>query len=180
MSDSEPQRMNAIEGFLLEDYKLKTDFLKAQFERLWKRFEFFLVIESALLAFFFKFLLTEDGAELRQNAWLVAVLGLISSSLGLLFGAQDRYLVNSYREAVRRAAEQLTRYYSGNFNVETWRTSFLAVSDPEVRVEEPTGRMIDVRGPLEWRTSFASTTMLPAWFAIAVSVIWLLTLLLFA
>ncbi len=43
----------AIENFLLEDYKLKTDFLKAQFERLWKRFEFFLVIESALFAFFF-------------------------------------------------------------------------------------------------------------------------------
>lgn len=183
MNGQEAQPENAIGEFLLEDYKLKTDFLKTQFERLWKRFELFLVIESALFAFFFKFLLTGEGEPLRANAWLFGVLGLVSSLLGLLFGAQDRYLVRSYREAVRRAGEQLKSYYSGTFTLPEWTKGYVAVGEP--KVDLPPGvregeRPIDFRSALEWRTNFASTTTLPAWFALAVSLLWLLTLLLFS
>jgi len=38
----------ATEDFLSEDYKLKVDFLKSQFDRLWTRFNYFLTVEMAL------------------------------------------------------------------------------------------------------------------------------------
>ena len=166
--------------FLVEDYKLKADYLKAQFDRLWRRFQIFLAIESALFAFFFRFLLTDDGARLRPHAGLFAALGVISAVIGLLFGAQDRYLVNSYRQSVKEAGTQLRCFYSGKFQRAGWAKEYATVGETHVDNIEKGHRPFQYRALLEWHTEFASITMLPALFAIAIASLWLITLRVFA
>jgi hypothetical protein len=165
---------------LLEDYRLKADFLKAHFDRLWKRFEVFLAIESALFAFFFKFLLTGEGTALRPNAWIFAALGLASTLVGIFFGAQDRYLVNTYRRSLRIAGRALSEWQSGKFKPSTWSGTYTPVGAvagvPELPGAEPAHPLVEFKSPLEWHTRFASTTMLPTLFALATTVLWIVTL----
>ena len=78
------------DGFLLEDYKLKAQYLTNHFTRMWTRFNFFLTIQSALFAF-----------SLDQNrsafVWLLALAGVLISLAWYFFGAADNYLVEVYR-----------------------------------------------------------------------------------
>jgi hypothetical protein len=169
-------------NFLQEDYRLKVDYLKAQFDRMWKRFEIFLGLQSALFAFFFKFLPSEAGAGLRKDALLFGLLGLGSSLIGIFFGAQDRYLVNRYRDAAWHAGDQLCEYYSATGAPGSWAEVFTPVGQTEkvpltpLDTNRRTGR---IRGPVEWHSTFASTTMLPAEFALAVVGLWIATIVLF-
>lgn len=58
--------------FLREDYELKAKYLEGHLSRMWTRFNFFLTIESALLAFSF-------DADSAQYAGYLAVGGLLLS-----------------------------------------------------------------------------------------------------
>jgi hypothetical protein len=81
------------EDFLLEDYKLKVQYLTAHFSRMWTRFNFFLTINSALFAFSVQ----KDTAAFVS---LFVVAGLLLSALWYFFGAADNYLVEVYRKQV--------------------------------------------------------------------------------
>ena len=173
----------ATNEFLLRDYELKADFLKAHFERMWKRFDVFLVIESALFAFFFKFLPTNEGEALRPHAWIFAVLGLVSTLIGILFGAQDRYLVTTYRRSLWYAGCALRDWQDDAFEPAEWRENYRPVGTvvgvPDREVGNQT-KWVDRRGILEWHTKYASTTTLPTLFALAASVLWIVTLVVFS
>jgi len=91
----------ATEDFLSEDYKLKVDFLKSQFDRLWTRFNYFLTVEMALFgALGFVVFEKRDFAPVP----LIGLLGLLVSSVWYIVGAQDREAVDQYRQRVDRAA----------------------------------------------------------------------------
>lgn len=79
--------------FLLEDYKLKVQYLTNHFSRMWTRFNFFLTINSALFAFSVQ----KDTAAFAP---LFVVAGLLLSALWYFFGAIDNYLVEVYRKQV--------------------------------------------------------------------------------
>jgi hypothetical protein len=82
-----------IEDLLLEDYKLKVQYLTAHFSRMWTRFNFFLTINSALFAFSVQ----KDTAPFVP---LFVVAGILLSILWYGFGATDNYLVEVYRKQV--------------------------------------------------------------------------------
>jgi hypothetical protein len=84
--------MDAID-FLLKDYELKVNYLSEHFSRMWIRFNFFLTIESALLAFSFN----KDGA---QSGGYLAIAGLLLSVLWYGFARTDNFLVEVYRRQV--------------------------------------------------------------------------------
>ena len=84
--------MEAID-LLQKDYELKVSYLTAHFARMWTRFNFFLTIESALLAFS----LDKDTA---QYAGYLALTGLLFSFLWYWFAATDNFLVLVYRRQI--------------------------------------------------------------------------------
>lgn len=77
--------------FLLEDYKLKVQYLTDHFSRMWTRFNFFLTINSALFAFSVQ----KDTAAFAP---LFVLAGVLLSALWYFFGATDNYLVEVYRK----------------------------------------------------------------------------------
>jgi hypothetical protein len=198
-NSAEANRQKSISEFLLEDYRLKIDYLKAHFDRMWKRFQIFLGIESALFAFYFQFLFTPDGKQLQPNAWLFAVLGFLSSLLVAFFGAQDRYLVRRYRQAIEAAGTELWDYLSkGSPDVPK---SYSAVGEIEPSGEKEPEEEIEAsneggaasvnwlrqwwqrqhpHSPVDFHTTFASPTMLPAIFGYATAILWILTLVIFS
>jgi hypothetical protein len=90
--------------FLVDDYKVKLDYLKAQFDRMWTRFNFFLSIEVALFGFL-GWLVFEKH---NPNASLLpSLLGLAVSGLWYVIGAEDRALVTFYRSNVDAAANRI-------------------------------------------------------------------------
>src|SRR4029077_1938739 len=90
------------EAFLQKDYELKITFLTNHFARMWTRFNYFVVIETALVG----------GKFLIPNGRLspeMAVTGAIISALWYVMGAEDRYLVRLYRHQAQKAAEEVSK-----------------------------------------------------------------------
>ena len=86
---------------LFDDYKLKLDCVTKQYDRLWRRFDFFLTVELALFGFlgYITF-----NARIPDATVYPAILGLAVSFLWYIAGAQDRWLVEVYRARADRAA----------------------------------------------------------------------------
>jgi hypothetical protein len=142
-----------LRNFLLEDYKLKVQYLTNHFSRMWTRFNFFLTINSALFAFSVQ----KDTATF---VLLFVVAGLLLSALWYCFGAVDNYLVEVYRKQVGttyyllglkepglnelQSREDLREVYS---HVGDIKTKFLDQKDGEVHVNpDPIER-----NPFQWR-----------------------------
>src|SRR6266540_2667256 len=86
--------------FLQKDYELKISYLTNHMSRMWTRFHYFLVLETALTGG--KFVI--DGGTSSQ---FVSVVGVVVSVLWYIMGAEDRYLVGLYRYQVEKTAEKL-------------------------------------------------------------------------
>ncbi len=89
---------------LRKDYELKISYLTAHLGRMWTRFNFFVTVESGLVA---GLVFTRDGGGFTGAAVYFAAAEAVLSAIWWVFGAQDRYLVESYRDAVKQAAERL-------------------------------------------------------------------------
>ena len=129
-----------------KDYDLKVSYLVSHFTRMWTRFNYFVVIESALLGG--KTFFGEGHLDIAG-----ALLGLGLSLLWYVMGAEDRYLVVLYRDQLREACKRLG-------------------GDPSLLV----GYVPDVpawKSLLEWRIPMISTTRLAALVPLLVSLVWL-------
>ncbi len=93
-----------VDAFLAEDYQVKANYLTAHLSRMWTRFNFFVTVESGLVA---GLVFTRDGGGFTEAAVYFAAAEAVLSAIWWVFGAQDRYLVESYRDAVKQAAERL-------------------------------------------------------------------------
>jgi len=136
-----------------DDYKIKLDYLKSQFQRLLTRFNYFLTVEMAL--FGVVGLLTFE----RSNAAAVrvpALLGVFVSVIWYVAAAEDHALVKEYRERAKRSADRL----GGPF----------ARDHPAMEVGK---RCND---PLSWYWRPLSVTSLPVIVALATLFLWVLLL----
>jgi hypothetical protein len=151
--------MAATVDLLFEDYKLKLQYLTAQFDRLWNRFNFFLSVQLAVFGFlgYVTFTLKSPGATP-----LPIVIGLLVSSLWYIVGAQDRALVEIYRDHARAAAQQFAQHPDGIRNYEQ--------SHPAAEIQAYWKKLDS------WYLPAISITRLPALLAIALVVIWLVLL----
>lgn len=149
LDEKQKKREEETRAFSLKDYELKINYLTNHFSRMWMRFNFFVTLEAALLGSRF---LIGDGKLTPQVAGLGAALSLV----WYWFGAEDRYLVLIYRQQVKDAAKNL------------------GIASPYEHVGQVEGlEKYPSRIPLEWRSSFMSTTRLAALFPLLTFLAWL-------
>src|SRR5688572_10550701 len=88
--------------FAQKDYELKVQYLTNQFQRMWTRFNYFVLIEAALIG---------GKTIFGDKAISVAGLGfgLALSLVWYVMGAEDRFLVQVYRDQVKEAAALLAK-----------------------------------------------------------------------
>jgi hypothetical protein len=144
---------------LFEDYKIKLDYVKSQYERLWRRFDFFLSVQLALFGFL-GYLTFE--VRLPAATILPAVLGLAVSSLWYVIGAQDRWLVEVYRHRANAAAARFGEDPAG-----------LADYSIDHAGADIQGGWKEVRS---WYWPWLSVTRMPATFALIFLIVWLVVL----
>ena len=98
--------------FLVDDYKLKVQYLTDHFSRMWNRLSYFVTVELALLSALGYVVFDSEGRDLRV-APVVVVLGAVTSSVWYFAGAQDRFLVTAYRDDLRATAKLLAKVLKG-------------------------------------------------------------------
>lgn len=97
-------------NFLIEDYRIKADYLQNHFNRSWTRFNYFLVIESGIAALLVKSLI--DTAKTSQNLHFFCLIGIITSFIWYVFGAQDRKWIELYRNQAKDVCKNLAMNFS--------------------------------------------------------------------
>lgn len=142
--------MNTVD-FLVEDYKLKAQYLTDHFSRMWTRFNFFLTINSALFAFSVQ----KDTAAFAP---LFVVAGILLSVLWYFFGVTDNYLVEVYRRQVGTTYYLLSTTEPGLRRLqsdEDVRDMYSFVGDIKSRFLDREGSEIRSktieRNPFQWR-----------------------------
>jgi hypothetical protein len=150
-----------IDEFEVDDYKLKLDYLKSQFDRMWTRFNFFLSIEVALFGFLGWLVFEKDNPNATP---LPALLGLAVSGLWYVIGAQDRALVEFYRSNVSDAANRISARCKTELQ---WYGNEHAAAEAKSVFNDLTS----------WYWKKASITRLPAVVSLMLMVIWLVLLL---
>jgi len=146
--------------FALKDYELKTQYLMNHFQRMWTRFNYFVVIEAALIGG--KTIFGENQIDI-----LGLCFGLGLSLVWYVMGAEDRYLVQVYRNQVKQAATVLSSALWPGI------APYHHVGDPKgvcdkIKIEQ---------GLSGWRLEPISTTRLAALIPLAVAILWLAMLL---
>ncbi len=161
-----------VNQFLIEDLKLKVDYLKAQFQRMWTRFNFFVTIEAGLVAVFFS-----SGIYNRTpDKVIFASVAAFLACIWWVLGAQDRYLVWYYRCQVKDVANKIA---DTDEKLAYYRHRFVSAT-PEELAKDPTAKAEEYkkwRGPLEWRLESLSITKLAAFFPLVILLLWLLFIL---
>jgi hypothetical protein len=94
--------------FLLEDYKLKVEYLTNHFTRMVIRVNIFLTIDTALLAFSLKFVFLDRNYDCFSAVGLF-MLGLLLSSIGILIARLENYFAKLYRRQVALAYHLLRK-----------------------------------------------------------------------
>ncbi|MCW9708139.1 RipA family octameric membrane protein [Fodinibius salsisoli] len=100
--------MMGYEDFLIEDYKLKVNYLTSHFSRMWTRFNFFLTVQTGIFGFW-GYLLFDANNQNAELSIIPTVLGLFISLLWFFVGAQDRALVKGYRDDIKFIAEKIAQ-----------------------------------------------------------------------
>lgn len=147
--------------FALKDYELKVAYLTNHFQRMWTRFNYFVVIEAALIGG-----RTIFGSDRISVAGLS--FGLVVSLLWYVMGAEDRFLVQFYRDQVKQSAALLR---DGLWTPTDRRYEF--VGDPAAARSfkpEHEGWLDSVSG---WRSESFSTTRMASLVPLATCAIWL-------
>jgi hypothetical protein len=141
--------------FLFEDYKLKLDYLRYQYDRMWGRFNFFLTVELAIFGLLGY--LTFDKQYPDATRFPIA-LGILVSVLWYIVGAEDRALVEVYGERARTAASRIAKAPEGLANYD------LDHAAAEIGVR---------KGFRSWYWPWLSITRIPVTLALLLIAIWL-------
>jgi hypothetical protein len=159
--------------FLRKDYELKVNYLTAHFSRMWTRFNFFLTINSALLAFSF-------GKDSAQYAGYLAIAGLLLSMLWYRFAQTDNFLVEVYRGQVAHVFELLRPSREAAFEaagLEPSPEGYSYVGSVGDKGFNPITRQVEPLKEIEtfWqkRSSRVSVTELGVVFALLFSFLWI-------
>lgn len=145
-------------SFLEKDYELKVRYLSDHFSRMWTRFNFFLVLESGLSAALW--LWFREAGGVTFGAIVLALVGMISTAVWYVFGAQDRYLVEVYRTQAHSAGKDLAKHLGLDNYVPIGSTGLPVVNSKIY----------------QWRYTPLSPTRLAAWFPLLVLAYWLLVI----
>lgn len=146
------------DDFIFDNFKLALDYLKGQFSRLWQRFNFFLTVQMALFGFFGWLAFEKDNLPATR---LVCMLGVFISALWYIVAAQDRALVEIYRERLEKTAKKLAQITS--LNSPDYGTDFVGIEAPS---QFRTWCVV-------WYCRPLSITILPVWLALLHLLVWM-------
>jgi hypothetical protein len=100
---AEPQT-TVVRTFLSLDYEIKVRYYSDHMQRVWTRFNFFITLQSGLLA---GLVFSRDRAAFTPSAVYFLIAEAALSLIWYVFGAQDRYLIADYRRHIKDALAQL-------------------------------------------------------------------------
>lgn len=147
--------------FAQKDYELKVAYLTNHFQRMWTRFNYFVVIEAALIGG-----RTIFGSDRISVAGLV--FGLVVSLVWYVMGAEDRFLVAFYREQVRQSAQLLA---DGLWPLTDRRYEFVGDVSSAPGFTPSGGGWLD--SIAAWRSEPFSTTRMASIVPFVASAVWL-------
>ena len=152
--------------FLLEDYKVKVQYFNDHLSRMWTRFNFLLTLNSALFAFSVQ----DDAASFTL---LFIAAGILLSILWYIFGANDNYLVEVYRQEIQRSYDFLKNEIPDSRGAEHKEEMKKLSYAGCVRAPLPQDRL----GLLQWRWDGSKYTSAPQYMAaimpIAFTLLWI-------
>jgi hypothetical protein len=161
----------------LEDYRIEVQALANQYGRMWTRFNFFITIHTALMVALVG-LFKDEGAV--WAALPIPLLGVLTSGLWYVTGAQDRYLVRFYREMISYAAARLRPddrdWVHPGVDVDAAVLRLADAKEPraggyaDVREAEAVLGLVHDRW--QWRRAAVSVTRLPAIVPALVGALW--------
>jgi hypothetical protein len=175
--------------FLIEDYKLKVNYLNNHFSRILTRFNFFLSIQIALFGVLGFFLF---GKSRNVDAAIIPIiLGLATSVIWLAIGCQDRRLVMIYRGGMKLAANKIYKAFkSQHCTLHGWTNEHYVGSKKEVLSNDE--RLLDEHGEILKKSDLSfidrllfrrrhkkpiSITGVPAIISAILIIFWLVSLL---
>jgi hypothetical protein len=151
--------------FLIDDYKLKVQYLTDHFSRMWTRLSYFVTVQLALFSALGYVVFDSQGRDLRVVP-VVAGLGMVTSLAWYVVGAQDRFLVTAYRGDLRGTAKLLSQVLKGLSWYGPHYVGSRSGGPSRVHVEP------EDSGFLSWYVEEWSITRLPSLLAIILLLCW--------
>ena len=152
----------AAYDFAIKDYELKIRYLTDHFGRMWVRFNYFVVVQTAIVGGRF---LVNQG----QLSPALAVTGAFLAAIWYIMGAEDRFLVQVYRKHIEDAAKRVV-------DLTEWEDSQKKVNYRYVGEIEATAKEIRMN-LTAWRLPAISTTRLAAIVPLLVFAAWIVILI---
>ena len=152
----------STDDFFIEDYKLKVDYLTSQFGRMWIRFSFFLSVQTGIGGFF-SYLLFDSKGRNAEATIIPILLGMFVSLLWYVVGAQDRALVEGYRDDMKDSATRIADKWA---ELSWIKDGYVGSRYVESRCK------IVIHGPFSWYCSYTSITTLAAIIPVVVLLTW--------
>ncbi len=148
--------MEKNKDFLFNNFIWNLDYLKGQFSRLWQRFNFFLTVEMALFSFFGWLAFGNSSAASVRFA---CMLGIFISVLWYIVAAQDRALVEIYRDRLSKAAAEIATVAG----FESYARDFVG-NEAESQFRP---------WKIVWYCRYLSITVLPIWISLLTLLAWI-------
>lgn len=158
-----------VDQFLLEDLKIKAEFLQHHFQSMWTRFNFFITVQAGLVVLLFS---TGTNGFSNKELYFACVEAFLAF-IWWLFAAQDRYLVLHYRNEIKAIAVRIAAidnrlsYYQYHY---VGAPPLEGEKDPEVTKQTKPWNLI------EWRLERMSITRLAVIFPLSILFFWLLVI----
>lgn len=149
-----------LKEYLMNDYELKVRYLTDHFTRMWTRFNFFLVTETAIVSG--KIIFSKSD----QASVALLFTGLIVSIIWYLMSAEDKFLVDVYRTEVNETFRQLKK--ANGFEDQPYAPLYHVGQINDVDLKQ-----LGVKKSLvSWRLNVISTTRLGAIIALLAIACW--------
>jgi hypothetical protein len=164
----------ALNNVLTEDFRQQCTNLQNQYTRMHGRMQLITGLNTTLLPALGALAVGASRDDVGYG-WLLLLLfpaaGMLLSAIGYVAGANDRYLVELYREQLARAAKYLlasTEVANPEIAYKTWAHAGRDPREVSKSVEKPRSSLTS------WRWDPVSVTRLPALLSLVFFFIWLL------
>jgi len=142
---------------LLEDYKLKVQYLVDLQTRAWNRFNYFLTLHTAISAGLFTLLASSNPP--KAIPIIISFMGLVFALSWYIIAAQDRWLQEHNSRKLRYAQNQIEALKD--------QPNIGYVEDFEKLIGKIPTRIY------QWRIAVISTTRFSVWFTLIITIYWL-------
>lgn len=166
-----------VESFLQSDYETKVRYYSDHMQRVWTRFNFFITLQSGLVA---GLVFSRDRGEFTEAAIYFLIAEAVLSFVWYVFGAQDRYVIALYRDHIAETLELLRAREPFASALPDGYPYAGQIGEIKARSRIERRLKLDRRSVVEWRWQPVSLTRLPAVVPLALFLFWIAMIVLYA